>query len=73
MVYREDENYTLDKRATFNLSVMRKVCLPLLQMMTFPQEKFSYRRKHRYISVHLEDYLATEENVTAQRWEQGLT
>ncbi|HEM3532177.1 ISAs1 family transposase [Streptococcus suis] len=57
VVYREDKNQTLDKRATFNLNAIRKVCLHLLQTMTFPKEKLSYRRKQRYISVHLEDYL----------------
>ena len=57
VVYREDKNQTLDKRAAFNLNAIRKVCLHLLQMMTFPKEKLSYRRKQRYISVYLEDYL----------------
>ncbi|HFI0614004.1 TPA: ISAs1 family transposase, partial [Streptococcus suis] len=56
VVYREDKNQTLDKRAAFNLDAIRKVCLHLLQNMTFPKEKLSYRRKQRYISVHLEDY-----------------
>lgn len=59
VVYREDKNQTLDKRkrAAFNLNAIRKVCLHLLQMMTFPKEKLSYCRKQRYIAVHLEDYL----------------
>lgn len=57
VVYREGKNQTLDKRAAFNLNAIRKACLHLLQMMTFPKEKLSYRRKQRYISVHLEDYL----------------
>ncbi len=57
VVYREDKNQTLDKRAAFNLNPIRKACLHLLQTMTFPKEKLSYRRKQRYISVHLEDYL----------------
>ncbi|MBL1125516.1 ISAs1 family transposase [Streptococcus suis] len=57
VVYREDKNQTLDKRAAFNLNAIRKVCLHLLQTMTFPKEKLSYCRKQRYISVHLEDYL----------------
>ncbi|HEM6031617.1 ISAs1 family transposase [Streptococcus suis] len=57
VVYREDKNQTLDKRAAFNLNAIRKVCLHLLQLMIFPKEKLSYRRKQRYISVHLEDYL----------------
>ena len=57
VVYREDKNQTLDKRAAFNLNAIRKVCLYLLQTMTFPKEKLSYRRKQRYISVHLEHYL----------------
>ncbi|HEM4163025.1 TPA: ISAs1 family transposase, partial [Streptococcus suis] len=56
-VYREDKNQTLDKRSAFNLNAIRKVCLHLLQNMTFPKEKLSYRRKQRYIFVHLEDYL----------------
>ncbi|HFR3653423.1 TPA: ISAs1 family transposase, partial [Streptococcus suis] len=38
-------------------NVIRKVCLHLLQLMIFPKEELSYRRKQRYISVHLEDYL----------------
>ncbi|HFI0571199.1 TPA: ISAs1 family transposase, partial [Streptococcus suis] len=46
------------KRAAFNLNAIRKVCLHLLQNMIFPKEKLSYRRKQRYISVHLEDYLS---------------
>ncbi|HEM5596933.1 TPA: ISAs1 family transposase [Streptococcus suis] len=58
VVYREDKNQTLDKQAAFNLNAIRKACLHLLQTMTFPKEKLSYRRKQRYISVHLEDYLS---------------
>lgn len=57
VVYREDKNQTLDKRATFNLNAIRKACLHLLQMLSFPKEKLSYRRKQGYISIHLEDYL----------------
>ena len=58
VVYREDKNKTLDKRAVINLNAIRKVCLHLLQMMTFHKEKLSYRRKKGYIFVHLQDYLS---------------
>ncbi|MBK0349024.1 ISAs1 family transposase, partial [Aerococcaceae bacterium zg-ZJ1578] len=57
VVYREDHNQTLDKRAAFNLNVIRKMCLHCLKMMLFTKKDLSYRRKQRYISVHLEDYL----------------
>ncbi|EHC03182.1 IS1548 transposase [Streptococcus suis R61] len=57
VVYREDKNQTLDKRAAFNLNAIRKVCLHLLQLMIFLKEELSCSRKQRYISVHLEDYL----------------
>ncbi|MBK0348902.1 ISAs1 family transposase, partial [Aerococcaceae bacterium zg-ZJ1578] len=35
----------------------RKMCLHCLKMMLFTKKDLSYRRKQRYISVHLEDYL----------------
>ena len=57
VVYREDHNQTLDKRAAFNLNLIRKMCLYFLKVMVFPKKDLSYRRKQRYISVHLEDYL----------------
>ncbi|VHG51690.1 transposase [Streptococcus pyogenes] len=47
----------LDKRAAFNLNLIRKMCLYFLKVMVFPKKDLSYRRKQRYISVHLEDYL----------------
>ncbi|HEP6963251.1 TPA: ISAs1 family transposase, partial [Streptococcus pyogenes] len=34
-----------------------KMCLYFLKVMVFPKKGLSYRRKQRYISVHLEDYL----------------
>lgn len=57
VVYREDHNQTLDKRAAFNLNVIRKWCLYFLKMIQFSKKDLSYRRKQRYISVHLADYL----------------
>ncbi|MGT2843841.1 ISAs1 family transposase [Streptococcus hongkongensis] len=57
VVYREDHHQTLDKRAAFNLNLIRKMCLYFLKVMVFPKKNLSYRRKQRYISVHLEDYL----------------
>lgn len=57
VVYREDHNQTLDKRAAFNLNIIRKWCLYFLKVMQFSKKDLSYRRKQRYISVHLEDYL----------------
>lgn len=57
VVYREDHNQTLDKRAAFNLNAIRKICLYFLKVMEFSKKDLSYRRKQRYISVHLEDYL----------------
>ncbi|EPU75066.1 TPA: ISAs1 family transposase, partial [Streptococcus pyogenes] len=56
-VYHEDHHQTLDKRAAFNLNLIRKMCLYFLKVMVFPKKDLSYRRKQRYISVHLEDYL----------------
>ncbi|EPV31565.1 hypothetical protein SAG0340_02675, partial [Streptococcus agalactiae GB00864] len=46
-----------DKRAAVNLNLIRKMCLYFLKVMVFPKKDLSYRRKQRYISVHLEDYL----------------
>lgn len=57
VVYREDHNQTLDKRVAFTLNLIRKMCLYFLKVMVFPKKDLSYRRKQRYISVHLEDYL----------------
>ncbi|WP_303974030.1 ISAs1 family transposase [Streptococcus merionis] len=57
VVYREDYNQTLDKRAAFTLNLIRKMCLYFLKVMAFPKKDLSYRRKQRYISVRLEDYL----------------
>ncbi|MGX7776859.1 ISAs1 family transposase [Streptococcus pluranimalium] len=57
VVYREDHHRTLDKRAAFNLNAIRKVCLYFLKVIQFPKKDLSYRRKQRYISIHLEDYL----------------
>lgn len=57
VVYREDHHQTLDKRAAFNLNAIRKICLYFLKVMEFSKKDLSYRRKQRYISVHLEDYL----------------
>lgn len=57
VVYREDHNQTLDKRAAFNLNAIRKICLYFLKVIQFEKKDLSYRRKQRYISVHLEDYL----------------
>lgn len=57
VVYREDHNQTQDKRAAFNLNAIRKMCLYFLKVLQFPKKDLSYRRKQRYISVHLEDYL----------------
>lgn len=57
VVYREDHNQTLDKRAAFNLNAIRKLCLYFLKVIQFPKKDLSYRRKQRYISVHLNDYL----------------
>ncbi|HEP2231194.1 TPA: ISAs1-like element IS1548 family transposase, partial [Streptococcus pyogenes] len=57
VVYHEDHHQTLDKRAAFNLNLIRKMCLYFLKVMVFPKKDLSYRRKQRYISVHLEDYL----------------
>lgn len=57
VVYREDHHRTLDKRAAFNLNAIRKLCLYFLKMIQFPKKHLSYRRKQRYISVHLDDYL----------------
>ncbi|MEY8462262.1 ISAs1 family transposase [Streptococcus merionis] len=57
VVYREDHNQTLNKNAAFNLNLLRKMCLYFLKVMSFPKKDLSYRRKQRYISVHLEDYL----------------
>ena len=57
VVYREDHNQTLDKRAAFNLKAIRKLCLYFLKVIQFPKKDLSYRRKQRYISVHLDDYL----------------
>lgn len=57
VVYREDHNQTLDKHAAFNLNMIRKMCLYFLKVMDFPKKDLSYRRKQRYISVHLGDYL----------------
>ncbi|MER0124104.1 ISAs1 family transposase, partial [Streptococcus sp. ZJ93] len=58
VVYREDHNQTLAKRAAFNLNVIRKMCLYFLKVIQFPKSDLSYRRKQRYISVHLDDYLS---------------
>lgn len=60
VVYREDHHQTLDKRAAFNLNLIRKMCLYFLKVMVFSKKDLSYRCKQRYISVHLEDYLETE-------------
>ena len=57
VVYREDHNQTLDKRAAFNLNAIRKLCLYFLKVIQFPKKDLSYRRKQRYISVHLDNYL----------------
>lgn len=57
VVYHEDHNQTLDKRAAFNLNAVRKMCLYFLKVIQFPKKDLSYRRKQRYISVHLTDYL----------------
>ena len=57
VVYREDHNQTLDKNAAFNLNLIRKMCLYFLKVIQFPKKDLSYRRKQRYISVNLEDYL----------------
>lgn len=57
VVYREDHNQTLDKKAAFNLNLIRKMCLYFLKVIQFSKKDLSYRRKQRYISVHLEDYL----------------
>ena len=57
VVYREDHNQTLDKRAAFNLNMIRKMCLHVLKVMLFSKANLSYRRKQRYVSVHLEEYL----------------
>lgn len=57
VVYREDHNQTLDKRAAFNLNAIRKWCLYFLKVIHFSKKALSYRRKQRYISVHLADYL----------------
>lgn len=57
VVYREDHKQNLDKRAAFNLNAIRKLCLYFLKVIQFPKKDLSYRRKQRYISVHLDDYL----------------
>lgn len=57
VVYREDHNQTLDKRAAFNLNAIRKCCLYVLKVLQFPKKDLSFRRKQRYVSVHLEGYL----------------
>lgn len=57
VVYREDHNQTLDKRAAFNLNAIRKLCLYFLKVMQFEKKDLSFRRKQRYISVHLAGYL----------------
>lgn len=56
VVYREDYNQTLNKKAASNLNLIRKMCLYFLKVMVFPKKGLSYRRKQQYISVHLEDY-----------------
>lgn len=35
VVYREDHHQTLDKRAAFNLNLIRKMCLYFLKVMVF--------------------------------------
>ncbi|MEQ9763739.1 hypothetical protein ABPS01_03570 [Streptococcus sp. ZJ151] len=58
VVYREDHHPTLDKRAAFNLIVIRKCRLYVLKVISFEKKNLSYRRKQGYISIHLEDYLS---------------
>lgn len=57
VVYRKDHNQTLDKHAAFNLNIIRKWYLYFLKVIQFPKKEINYRRKQRYISVYLEDYL----------------
>lgn len=57
VIYRKDYSQTLDKRTVFNLNLIREMCLYFLKVMVFPKKDLIYRRKQRYISVHLEDYL----------------
>ncbi|EMC20264.1 transposase [Streptococcus mutans SF1] len=68
MAYCEDYNQILDKRADFNLNVIRTVCLYFFKVMAFSKKDLSFRRKQHYISVHLEDYFPFK-NVGAKKKE----
>ena len=57
VVYREDQNKTMDQRTAYHLNALRKVALLALKCLKFDKPNLSYRRKCMYVTYHLEEIL----------------
>ena len=57
VVYREDQNKTMDQRTAYHLNALRKVSLLALKCLKFGKPNISYCRKCMYVTYHLEEIL----------------
>lgn len=57
VTFREDGNHTLEKQASYNLNIMRKLSLNILKMIEVGSKKFSLKKKRYAIGTNPEKHL----------------
>ena len=57
VIFKEDANRTLDKRAAENLNIIRKWCLSILKMVEIFRPKLSMKKKRFVISMNPSEFL----------------
>ena len=57
VTFREDGNHTLEKQASYNLNIMRKLSLNILKLIEIGDKEISIKKKRYMIGINPEKYL----------------
>lgn len=57
VIFREDGNHTLEKQASYNLNIMRKLSLNILKMIEIGNKALSLKKKRYAIGTNPEKHL----------------
>ncbi|MCL2671604.1 MAG: hypothetical protein FWF10_06175 [Clostridiales bacterium] len=58
MIFREDENRTLDKQTAFNLNIIRKWAINILKLLEVDAKPLRLKKKRYAIGTNPEKYIA---------------
>ncbi|OUQ10445.1 hypothetical protein B5E84_20075 [Lachnoclostridium sp. An14] len=57
VTFREDGNHTLEKQASYNLNIMRKLSISILKMIEVGNKPLSLKKKRYAIGTNPEKHL----------------